>query len=193
MGCPFNPSNGFMTKSAREHWMEMHGKSASDIDQSLTANPDPSTPLYFWQLYSLLGESRIEDIVRCFYTRVYADEEEHWLRDAFSQLRSMEHHIDTQSAFWVDCFGGGRQYQGAEYRLAIHHSGVQAVMNAQGAKRWMHHMALTLNEDVDFGADDPRVKPCIVDFLETRMRKYAHAHDWDFDPETFDSLRPRSG
>ena len=37
--------------------------------------------------------------------------------------------------------------------------------------------------------EDPRVKACIVDFLLTRMRKYANTHQWKFDESDFDALR----
>jgi len=180
-----------MTTQARRHWMEMHGE-LGEVDGSLQANLDPDEPLYFWQLYSLLGRDKIVGIVQAFYKRVYADDDEQWLRAAFVSIRpSMNHHVETQASFWIDAFGGGRQYHGAEHRLAFHHSQkeVLAVMNADGARRWMHHMALTLNEDIDFSQEDPRVKPCLVDFLETRMRKYALAHGWEFDPRDFHSLR----
>ena len=36
---------------------------------------------------------------------------------------------------------------------------------------------------------DPRVKPCIVDFLYTRMQKYAVAHNWEFDQSDFDCFK----
>ena len=49
-------------------------------------------------------------------------------------------------------------------------------------------MALALNEDIDFSQDDPRVKSCIVDFLATRMQKYAAHYGWAFDQSDFDSL-----
>merc|ERR1719482_1049699 len=62
-------------------------------------------------------------------------------------------------------------------------------MNAPGAKKWMHHMALALNEDMDWSGLDPRVKPCIVDFLYTRMQKYAVAHNWEFDQSDFDCFK----
>ena len=100
--------------------MEAHGKPAAD--SSLMANPVPNAPLFFWQLYSVLGADRIEEIVRCFYTRVHADQEETWLRDAFIRLGSLEHHVAVQADFWIDAFGGGRQYHGAEYRIGFHHT-----------------------------------------------------------------------
>lgn len=37
------------------------------------ADSDPSTPLYPWQLFSLLGFANIHAIIHAFYSRVYAD------------------------------------------------------------------------------------------------------------------------
>lgn len=171
--------------------MEMHGKTLSEIDESLEAKPEG--PLYFWQLYSLMGSKRIQRIIHAFYVRVYADVEAPWFRAAFTRISSLEHHVLTQTQFWVDAFGGGQRYHGGEGRLGFHHGhNAREVMNAQGAKRWMHHMTLTLNEDVDWSQEDPRVKPCIVDFLETRMRKYAAVHHWKYDASDFERLKAES-
>ena len=36
---------------------------------------------------------------------------------------------------------------------------------------------------------DPRIMPCIVDFLECKMRTYAMDHHWKFDETDFAPLR----
>uniref|UniRef100_A0A7S1A307 Globin n=1 Tax=Noctiluca scintillans TaxID=2966 RepID=A0A7S1A307_NOCSC len=186
MSCPFKACLGHSTADARQHWMDMHGN--TDVDESLSAKPDG--PLFFWQLYSLMGAERIERILHAFYTRVYADNEEPWFRRAFSQIGDLEHHVERQTEFWIDAFGGGPQYHGGDGRINIHHQHRAAhIMNARGAGRWMYHMTLALNDDTDWSEEDPRVKPCLVDFLETRMRKYAAAHRWEFDAHDFDLLR----
>ena len=41
----------------------------ADPDKSLVNN-DPNSPLYFWQLYSILGPERITAVLTSFYTRV---------------------------------------------------------------------------------------------------------------------------
>jgi len=57
---------------------------------------------------------------------------------AFTRLASMDHHIATQAAYWIDAMGGGRVYHEGNYRLEFHHGhNVREVMNAAGAKRWM--------------------------------------------------------
>lgn len=183
----FQPSHGFTTEAARRDWMDAKYLSEGDCSKSLVADPDPSAPLFHWQLFSLLGSARITQIVRAFYERIYADKEPGSLRDAFARISGIDHHVETQAGFWIDAFGGGRQYHGGDGRLKFHHTNNAAhVMNAAGAKRWMLHMARTLNDDIDFSRDDARVKPCLVEFLRSRMQKYAADHSWRFDGTDFD-------
>lgn len=186
-GCPFQPSAGYATAQGRSEWLSDRGvgaKKARTISKSMHADPDVSKPLYFWQIYSLIGQKAIYAIVENFYVRVYADTEAPWFRDAFTRIGSMEHHIYAQAAYWVDVMGGGKHYHGGSYRIDFHHShNASQVMNASGASRWMHHMRGALN---DQHFQDRRVKPCIVDFLRTKMKKYAEEHKWKFDEGDFD-------
>lgn len=186
-GCPFSGSEGYATAQGRKDWLLAHGLPANaDVSQSLQANLDQSQPLYYWQLFSLLGEAPIEDLVRRFYMRVYSDDEDLKFRDAFARISGIEHHISTQTAFWVDVMGGGAAYHGGDYRLQFHHShNARSVMNAGGAKRWMHHMGNTLCE-MKFSSVDVRIKPCLVDFLRTKVKKYAKQHHWTFDERDFE-------
>lgn len=52
--------------------------------------------------------------------------------------------------------------------------------------RWF---VLFQRQPISRSKEDPRVKACIVDFLLTRMRKYANTHQWKFDESDFDALR----
>jgi truncated hemoglobin YjbI len=181
---------GYTTVQGRYDWLRAHGLAnddASKITQSLDADPNIEATLYYWQLYSLLGSHRIEALIRSFYERVYNDWDESWFRDAFVQISGVEHHIATQTAFWIDVMGGGRQYHGGDYRLNFHHTNnAAAVMNARGATRWMYHMKHALNDHrVEFNSLDPRIVPCIIDFLRTKMMKYADEHSWKFNPADF--------
>eukprot|EP00041_Stephanoeca_diplocostata_P005783 m.68529 g.68529 ORF g.68529 m.68529 type:complete len:194 (+) comp15993_c0_seq1:209-790(+) len=180
-------SHGYTTSAARSDWMRAKG--IKHVDESLMANSDTDKPLYFWQMYSIIGSRKIEQIITAFYTRVFQDDDNPWFRDAFARISDMEHHVATQAAFWVDAFGGGRRYHGGDFRLRFHHTNNAAsVMTAAGATRWMDHMTQTLNEDIDWTDTDPRVKPCIVDFLKIRMQKYARDHKWQFKESDFDDL-----
>lgn len=168
----------------------MVNKDAEKITQSLDADSNLEAPLYYWQLYSVLGYQRIEALIRSFYERVYNDTQESWFRDAFARISGVEHHIATQTAFWVDVMGGGKQYHGGDYRLNFHHSNnAAAVMNARGATRWIYHMKLALNDHrSELNELDARVIPCINDFLRTKMIKYAEEHSWKFNEADFGDI-----
>merc|ERR1712232_1357548 len=168
-------SMGYATRDVIAHFRKLHPEVPEEEAHNLQANPDTSSPLYFWQLYSLLGQDRIVGIVRNLYTRIYADAEEPWLPHAFTRISGMDHHIATQAAFWLDAMGRGKCYHGGEFRLNFHHQHNAAhVMTQVGAARWMHHMRLALNES-DLGPD-PRVRATIDVFLQARMEKYAQQH-----------------
>lgn len=204
--CPFQPKKGYVDARS-EYLFHFHGVTAigNESDggineklpsKSLFGSVDTNDRLYFWQLYSLIADKPILDIVTDFYNRVYDDEDNPWFRDAFTTLAPKMHHIYAQSAYWVDAFGGGKLYHGGNYRLTFHHSvNAQEVMTARGAKRWMHHMSNVLkdaNKQKPF-AGDPRFMRCIVEFLETKMRTYAKEHEWIFDKDDFDALKTDLG
>ena len=152
---------------------------------SLTDSFSPCLPLASLLTLELTHLSSIEST---HFHQPLADAP--WFRDAFTSISGVEHHIATQAAYWIDAFGGGRQYHGGDGRIEFHHHhNAASVMTAAGARRWMHHMSLALNFDIDWSNEDDRVKPCIVVFLLTRMRKYARSHGWKFDEGDFDSLR----
>jgi len=178
--------HGYATADSRQLWLEqrgMTGSEAAKISSSLEASTDPKKPIYFWQLFSVLGPDRIYNIVKKFYENVYADKEDEHFREAFTRISGVEHHIMTQTAFWVDAMGGGRRYHGGWYRLSFHHDyNAHQVMNKDGAVRWMYHMNRAL-EASDL-TEDPRVKASVVDFLQTHMDKYAD--QFDFDSEGID-------
>ncbi|CAM9607584.1 unnamed protein product, partial [Ectocarpus fasciculatus] len=185
---------GYTTVQGRSDWLTAHGITKKDdvnrISQSLIADSNLSTPVYYWQLFSILGVDRIKALITTFYNRVYADTKEHWFRSSFERISGVEHHISTQTAFWVDAFGGGQYYRGGDGRLNFHHhTNAASVMNERGAKRWMYHMRLALKEHAkEFETLDSRLLPCIVDFLKTKMYKYSHLHSWKFDPADFEGI-----
>jgi truncated hemoglobin YjbI len=149
---------------------------------------DPKAPLYYWQLFSLLGYEPIEQLVTKFYERVYADNQDPDFKAAFTRISGIEHHIDTQASFWIDAFGGGKHYHGSDHRLKFHHTtNAGSVMNADGSRRWMHHMGETL-VSCGFSTIDPRIKPCMWDFLRTKVIKYSRQHNWTFDEGDFEAI-----
>ena len=145
---------------------------------SLTAPSDVSKPIQFWQLYSVLGQDRIVNIVARFYERVFADED--WFTSVFARVGGISHHVNTQAAMWIDVMGGGPYYHGAEFRLNFHHThNAIQLMNEEGAKRWTDLMIETLDQSEEFMTDDPRVRPSINTFLAHFMGKYAQEFEFE--------------
>lgn len=185
--CPFAPKEGYTTKAVYDEYYLRNFETAPRVDVSneygLMGNAnDHNEPLFFWQLYSILGTEPILKLITDFYERVFHDDEQPWFRDAFVNLGvPMSHHVHTQAAYWIDAMGGGRVYHGGEYRLHFHHkNNARAVMTAAGASRWMYHMRQAL-QAAKF--DDPRVKPVILDFLDTKMKSYADQFGWEYNPK----------
>lgn len=193
-GC-YEPRNGYTTAKVHEEYCSQNPDTSRPVDTSneynLTAGDDYSDPLFFWQLFSLLGDQPIVDMVTDFYKRVFADDEAPWFRQAFERTAPFERHVATQAAYWIDAMGGGKRYHGGEYRLHFHHShNASQVMMAEGAKRWMYHMRKTL-QSVRF-VDDPRIKPCILEFLRSKMMSYADQFGWKFDESDFELYQNES-
>ena len=183
---------GYATLSGRQQYLSARGITDKaeqlKISESLSADLSADSPLYYWQLFSMLGEERIVSLVSTFYKKVYADTEQPSFRDAFARISDKDHHIQTQAAYWIDSFGGGKYYHGGDYRLNFHHThNAESVMNASGARRWMFHMRAALREHKkELDELDRRIVPCIVDFLRVKMYKYSCDHSWQFDPSDFD-------
>jgi len=139
---------------------------------SLNAPNSPSTPIQFWQLFSVLGPERLTAVVTAFYQRVYDDEP--WFRAVFERISGIDHHIRTQTSMWADAMGGGHYYHGGEYRLGFHHThNAFELMNDKGAARWVSLMTDTLNTSAAHLTDDPRVRISVNTFLNYFMAKYA--------------------
>ncbi|GMI57269.1 hypothetical protein ScalyP_jg6143 [Parmales sp. scaly parma] len=181
-----SPSCGYATQAARIDFLRIQGlpqNVAKLVANDLQAATDLTEPLYFWQLYSIIGdEGIITRIITSFYQNVYNDDDDPEFRQAFARISGIEHHIETQTQYWIDAFGGGPNYHGGEYRLNFHHShNAEKVMNAAGAKRWMYHMSNALSSfELELRLIDPRVFSCIVSFLCTKMKVYAEDNNWKF-------------
>jgi truncated hemoglobin YjbI len=188
------PGGGHCTAQGRLDWCKAHGiKDTSTITVSIEADRDPNAPLYYWQLYSVIGMEMIRGIVYDFYKSVFADTEEVWFRDAFIELNDIDQHTRVQTWYWADAMGGGTLYLGGESRIDFHHehNGGKLLMTGSGARRWMHHMANGIKTGGHlerFNAIDRRIFPCLVDFMRTKMEKYANYFNWAFDPRPFDEL-----
>jgi len=158
----------------------MHQYSA--IDQniiSLIASNNHNHPIYFWQLYSILGEKPIQVLIYKFYENIFNDHSEPWFRDEFIDTGSIEFHVIGQKKFWLDVMGGGKHYIGGEKRLNIKHKFVENIMTTEGASRWMFNMEKTLNELDLYFIQDKRILPCIDNFLRFFMIKYSIEFDFN--------------
>tara|TARA_B000000565_G_scaffold32641_1_gene21814 strand:+ start:432 stop:1010 length:579 start_codon:yes stop_codon:yes gene_type:complete len=145
---------------------------------SLIASNDKTKPLYFWQLYSVLGDKYIENLIRLFYTKLFNDTKNKWFSDEFIEIGSIEYHVKGQKKFWLDIMGGGEYYTGGEKKLHNYHKLVKNIMTSEGAKVWMQHMNSAL-DDMEYN-NDKRVRKCIDVFLNHFMIKYAIEFDFNF-------------
>ena len=177
---------GYITKSIRDEYIKYKLKTIirnnnpfdNDLVLSLDANPK-STRVYFWQLFSILGRENILNIVTTFYQNVFDDQND-WFRKAFQESGDINYHINGQSYFWFDAMGGGRYYKGGKKLLNLKHGHVSEVMNSKGAERWMYHMYRCLKTNITILSEDPRVIPCMLDFLQYFMDTYAMTFDFNF-------------
>lgn len=148
---------------------------------SLTAPSDMAKPIQFWQLYSVLGQDPIVQIVQNFYERVFVDDD--WFTSVFARVGGIGHHINTQASMWIDVMGGGPYYHGAEFRLNFHHThNAIQLMNNKGAERWSKLMLDALDASTNLMTDDPRVRRSINTFLSHFMTKYAE--DFKFENQS---------
>ena len=106
---------------------------------SLIASNNPSDPIFFWQLYSILGESPIHTLISIFYENVFNDNDK-WFSEEFIELGSLEYHIKGQKRFWLDIMGGGKHYVNGMNRLNLRHSLVDNIMTVEGSNKWLENM-----------------------------------------------------
>eukprot|EP00281_Chroomonas_sp_CCMP1168_P004531 CAMPEP_0206257880 /NCGR_PEP_ID=MMETSP0047_2-20121206/25596_1 /ASSEMBLY_ACC=CAM_ASM_000192 /TAXON_ID=195065 /ORGANISM="Chroomonas mesostigmatica_cf, Strain CCMP1168" /LENGTH=320 /DNA_ID=CAMNT_0053684535 /DNA_START=99 /DNA_END=1062 /DNA_ORIENTATION=- len=177
----FGGRPGFVTEADRLSWTKKH-EGGENAPHTFEYDPDIAQPLYFWQLHSLLGPKRIQEMVTVFYTSVFNDPNEDF-RNVFAKANTLENSIWAQSAYWIDSMGGGTMYFGGLPRLNFQHEQdhVKCAMTRENALKWMEHMNTALDKAEESGMfmDDPRVRPCIVDFVQTHMSKYGSQFDFD--------------
>ena len=142
----YSTDHGYMTEKIRLQYIQAAisknqlPENAHRMQQviSLTAPNDIKQPIQFWQLYSVLGQQRIVQLVRSFYQRVFADED--WFKSVFQKVGGIEHHVNTQASMWIDVMGGGAAYHGGEFRLNFHHN--------HNAMQLMNDPLLPLSENI---------------------------------------------
>ena len=177
----FVPNYGNLTeKIMKEFILNFYHKQTLENKEitSLIASNDLTKPLYFWQLYSILGEKYIEDLIRLFYTKLFKDTKNKWFTDEFIEIGSIEYHVRGQKKFWLDVMGGGEYYTGGEKKLHNYHKLVKNIMTNEGARVWLKHMNDALDEMIY--NNDVRVRKCIDVFLNYFMTKYSIEFDFNF-------------
>jgi truncated hemoglobin YjbI len=185
----FRVKFGSMTRSVQEAYIALEiecGRMPADslrIEKivSLEASDDPDDPLYFWQLYSILGKRPVRKIVQNFYTRVFRDQDDDDFRATFEKSSEIEYHVLLQTFMYLDCFGGGRYYAGEQARIDMHHNtAARNIMTQQGADKWTRYMRASLDDETEaLDQIDPRVRPALNSFLKYFMNKYAGIFGFD--------------
>lgn len=146
----------------------------------LYASDDLSKTLYFWQIYSIIGPEPIRKLITVFYTSIFNSTTDLWFKEEFEDLGPLKHHIDRQSEFWLDVMGGGPLYKANMKKLHMKHKLVENIMTEKGANKWMYFMINAINTLKEDLCVDRRIIPCLIDFLNFFMLKYAHEFDFNF-------------
>ena len=146
----------------------------------LYASMDLNKPLYFWQIYSITGSEPIRKLITVFYTSIFNSTTDLWFKEEFEDLGPLEHHINRQTEFWLDVMGGGPVYNGNLFKLNKKHKLVKNIMTEKGANKWMNYMIHAINVVKEDLCVDRRIIPCLIDFLNFFMLKYAHEFDFNF-------------
>ena len=146
----------------------------------LCASSDLSKTLYFWQIYSIIGPEPIKKLITVFYTSIFNSTTDLWFKEEFEDLGPLQHHIDRQTEFWLDVMGGGPLYKANMTKLNMKHKLVKNIMTEKGANMWLHYMINSINTIKEDLCIDRRIIPCMIDFLNFFMLKYAHEFDFTF-------------
>lgn len=187
----FVATPGNLTRLIRDDYLDRKRQDGLMTDEvaalpqtlSFQATWDVSSPLYFWQLYSLVGRGLFQRLILIFYESILGDDEAPWFRDVFAEFGDAEYHTRGQLRFWLDAFAGGEIYRAGMAGLHIHHRMAVEIMTERGAQRWMHHMRIAVNRFRDeFDAIDPRIVACLDDFLAFAMDVYGAQFDFHVTP-----------
>ena len=171
----FEPSYGNLTKKIRKiylNYLIKNNKIKKVTKEILSLKASSTDKLYFWQLYSILGEDIITDIITKFYTRIFNDNVNIEFSQVFKDTGSIEYHIMGQKRFWLDAMGGGEFYKNGKKKVYQHHVIVKNIMTYEGSILWLYHMYSVLDTYTELHKDN-RVVPCIKEFLIFFMKKYS--------------------
>lgn len=184
----FKPKLGNLTKSVQDDYIQtmINYNLLSEDDKhnnkitSLIASNDLNDPIYFWQIYSVLGESPIHTVIRIFYENIFNDDDHPWFRDTFAKLGSVDYHVMGQKNFWLDVMGGGKKYHGGLSKLKFKHKMSRKIMTERGGKLWIYHIQKALNDPRVYLTNDRRILSCISNFIDYFMKRYSIEFDFNF-------------
>lgn len=186
----YHPFEGNLTGLIRKEYIEYKinqgrlPKNAFEIEEitSLVASNDRKKKLYFWQLYSIIGEKSVEDLITIFYSKIFNDDrlENKWFTSEFIEIGPLEYHILGQKNFWLDIMGAGKYYKGNKKKLYNYHKLVKNIMNKNGADLWMNYMKESIFELKNRFEQDNRIIYCLFDFLNYFMIQYSIEFDFNF-------------
>ena len=184
----FTPLSGNLTNKIRYEYLDLYIKQNKLLPNvfenneitSLYASSDLNKTLYFWQIYSIIGPTPIRKLITVFYTSIFNSTTDLWFKEEFEDLGPLQHHIDRQTEFWLDVMGGGRLYKNTIKKLHMKHKLVENIMTEKGANKWMYFMINSINTIREDLCVDRRIIPCLIDFLNFFMLKYAHEFDFNF-------------
>lgn len=186
----YHPVEGNLTGLIRKEYIKYkinEGKlpnNAFEIEDitSLVALDDRKKKLYFWQLYSIIGNKPVEDLITTFYSKIFNDNrlENKWFTSEFIEIGSLEYHILGQKNFWLDIMGAGKYYNGNKNKLYNYHKLVKNIMNTEGANLWMRYMKESIFELKNNFENDKRIIYCLFDFLNYFMIQYSIEFDFNF-------------
>lgn len=191
------PSNGYLTEAIRVDYINMYiknknfsAKAFTDMDiVSLYAHI--SKPIYFWQLYNILGEYHIKNIITIFYTNIFNDKNpiNFWFTKFFKEKGNLEYHINNQTNLWLDIMGGGKLYT---YILKYNKTLITNNnnyfnlnnflvynINKKYNDKWILYMIETF-KNINTNIFDNRIITCLIDFITFFIYKYNMPCDFNF-------------
>ena len=180
----YHPKKGYMTDFYRDQFILYNNIPRKSWVLSLQAHNDQSKPIYFWQLYSVIGSDCIRDIVTQFYNNVFQDNKNIWFSSEFKDGGTLDHHIQRQTLFWLDVMGGGKHYKGGKLMLHNHHKLVESIMNKKGADLWIEHMnnaiQTILNKTSFNQLYQQKIKTSLHEFIFFLMTDYSKEFSFQF-------------
>ena len=66
---------------------------------SLVASKNKTDKVYFWQLYSIIGQDPLHMLIKTFYENIFDDDKHPWFKNEFAEIGDVDYHIKGQKIF----------------------------------------------------------------------------------------------